>query len=177
MNRLTSCNGYLRILMKIMDKKIYSYIKSAKRHHTYLFISEGPKGEIIKAVKLSRVRQKQFKSSIYNLAFGNWNDTTNEIDDMSRSNNYDIQKVLNTVFIIAIRFLESKPGRVLGFQGSMDSKSVALRKNQRNYVYRRLIDQNWDFLNESYLIFGIQSKKLVRYEPGIDYDGFLVRPK
>lgn len=160
-----------------MGKNIYTYVKSARRHHTYLFISEGPKGEIIKAVKLSKVRQNQFTSSIYNLAFGNWDDNTSEIDDMSRSNNSDIRKILDTVFTIAIKFLKEKSGRVIGFQGSMDSKSVLSGKNQRNIAYQRMIEQNWDLIRENYIIFGIKDREIVPYEYRVEYDGFLIKPK
>ena len=160
-----------------MNKNIYSYVKSARRHHTYLFISEGPKGKIIKAVKLSKVRQKRFTSSIYNLGFGDWNDSIGEIDDMSRSNNSDILKILDTVFTIAIRFLEEKSGRVIGFQGSIDSKSILSGKNQRNIAYRRMIEQNWDLIKDNYLVFGIKDGEIIPYEYGVGYDGFLVKKK
>ena len=50
--------------------------------HLYLFISEGPRGRITKAVIYS-----QIGGNLFNLGFGDWNEELRKLDDSSRSNN------------------------------------------------------------------------------------------
>jgi hypothetical protein len=56
----------------------------------YLFISEGPKGRIIKIVLFQNIGENS-----YNLAFGDFNG--GQVDDEVVSNNRDFVKVLSTV--------------------------------------------------------------------------------
>ena len=43
----------------------------------FTFVSNGPKGEIPKLI----MYQKTTVKNVYNLAFGDWNEITNDIDD------------------------------------------------------------------------------------------------
>lgn len=61
---------------------------------TFEFISEGPKGTIRKLIKF----QATTDPCVFNLAFGDKNAETREIDDLSISDNGDTDKVLATGF-------------------------------------------------------------------------------
>jgi hypothetical protein len=65
-----------------MNNPKYLY-KSEKSLKIYEFISEGSKGTIHKMVEYSDTGTE----NIYNLAFGDFNETTNAIDDSSITNN------------------------------------------------------------------------------------------
>ena len=69
---------------------------------TYDFISEGPKGLIHKMVQFKRTNLK----NVYNLAFGDKDLSTGEIDDTVISNNGDSEKVLATVVATVYAFTE-----------------------------------------------------------------------
>ena len=50
----------------------------------YEFISEGPRGRIVKAVIYGQIEE-----DLFNLAFGDWNAELKKMNDSSRSNNGD----------------------------------------------------------------------------------------
>ena len=60
---------------------------------TFDFTSEGPKGFIKKRVQYQITKEE----NLYNLAFGDLNLETDEIDDKAISDNKDSRKVLSTV--------------------------------------------------------------------------------
>jgi hypothetical protein len=62
-------------------------------YKSFKFISEGPKGAILKGVQYDETHMK----GVYNLGFGDVNVLSNEIDDLVITNNGDSQKVLATV--------------------------------------------------------------------------------
>ncbi len=159
-----------------MAREIYPYIKSNRETDTYLFTSIGPKGSIYKAVNMTKLELPGF-SDWYNLAFGDWDDEKMEMDDQARSNNGDLRKILNTVFQISIDFLTEHPTYTLAFQGSMDTKSLQLGRNQRNKAYQQTLDKNLELLSEDYKIAGILNGAIVKYEPNTEYEGFLVKRK
>ncbi len=77
---------------------------------THTFISEGPKGQILKRIEFQCCDQNQF-----NLAFGNWKNANQTLDDIARSNNNDRDKILATVAkaIMLFRIQELKPVALL----------------------------------------------------------------
>ena len=89
----------------------------------YHFISRGKK-DIIKRVEF--VSYSDFGlAQVYNLGFGNLvlNEHGEEvISDLTRDNNKDNQKVLNTVFSCALNFLNSHPTVFLTFYGNTTAK-------------------------------------------------------
>ena len=72
---------------------------------SYEFISEGPKGLIQKMVQFKQTNLK----NVYNLAFGDKNHETGEIDDLVISNNGDSEKVLSTVVATIYAFTDKYP--------------------------------------------------------------------
>ena len=67
------------------------------------FTSEGPKGQIPKLIKFSETTLKDF----YNLAFGDKDLQTGDIDDKAISNNGDSERVLATVVSSVYSFLDN----------------------------------------------------------------------
>lgn len=71
----------------------------------YEFISEGPKGRIKKVVEYTETRTE----NVYNLGFGDYDETTKSINDLSITNNGDSLKVLATVTSTVYAFTEKYP--------------------------------------------------------------------
>ena len=68
-------------------------LKSGQELSSYEFTSEGPKGLITKRIQFTLINRK----GIYNLAFGDKDPISGEINDLVISNNGDSEKVLATV--------------------------------------------------------------------------------
>lgn len=72
---------------------------------TFEFISEGPKGRIPKLVQYSQTNLKD----VFNLAFGDINESTGKINDTIISNNGDSEKVLATIVATVYAFTDRYP--------------------------------------------------------------------
>ena len=76
-------------------------IKAESNYTVFEFVSEGPKGSIRKLIQF----QKTNEHNLYNLAFGDKNIETGQLDDLVISNNGDSEKVLATVISALYAFL------------------------------------------------------------------------
>lgn len=81
---------------------------------TFEFISEGPKGLIHKLVQYQPTNVKD----VYNLAFGDKDHATGDIDDTVISNNGDSEKVLVTVVATIYAFTDKYPNAWVYATGS-----------------------------------------------------------
>ena len=71
--------------------KVEKYnLKTSSKGKRYEFISEGPKGAIRKLIEF----QATHDLGLFNLAFGDKDPQTGEMDDLSVSDNGDMEKVL-----------------------------------------------------------------------------------
>jgi hypothetical protein len=86
---------------------------------TFEFISEGPKGLIHKLVRYQPTNLKE----VYNLAFGDKDHTTGNIDDSVISNNKDSEKVLATVVATIYAFTDKYPDAWIYATGSTKSRT------------------------------------------------------
>ena len=82
----------------------YEYLTEGKAE-LFKFTSIGPNGEIKKLV----VYTPMLEQDVYNLAFGDYNEMTNSIDDKVITNNNDSQKVLATVASTLYVFTSKHP--------------------------------------------------------------------
>ena len=73
----------------------------------YEFTSEGPRGRIAKLVMFTETNQ----AGLYNLALGDKDPLTGELDDTSISNNGDSEQVLATVAGCVYRSEERRVGK------------------------------------------------------------------
>lgn len=128
------------------------------------FISEGPKGQIIKWIQFIKTDKPNF----YNLAFGDKRLGEEDFDDDIVTDNKDSQKVLATVAMAVLRFTEINKGAWIIAEGLTKS---------RNRLYQIAISKNLDELKEYFNVLGLHKNKWVIYEKNIPYDSFAVKRK
>jgi hypothetical protein len=129
------------------------------------FESVGVKGKIKKVVQYSRMSIDGF----FNLAFGDFNLETKEIDDQIISNNGDGLKVLATVVSTLYAFTGKYPESNVFATGSNDA---------RTRLYRMGITNNLEELKKDFLVFGLRKDEIFEnFIVGEDYLGFLVTRK
>jgi hypothetical protein len=128
------------------------------------FISEGPKGRIVKEIQYSKTIYK----GVYNLAFGDKNIINEDFDDTVTTDNKDAEKVLSTVAASVFIFTEKYPDLWVFITGS--SKS-------RTRLYRMSISNNLNELENYFEIFGVFEGEIIRFEKNIVFEAFLIKKK
>jgi hypothetical protein len=142
----------------------YEYTTDPKAFN-YFFESIGTKGKIKKMVQYSPMQVEGF----YNLAFGDYNEKTDEIDDQIITNNGDARKVLATVVSTVYAFTGMYPNSKIFATGSNEA---------RTRLYRMGISTNLEEIKEDFLVFGLNANNLFEeFIVGEDYYGFLVTRK
>jgi len=131
---------------------------------TFEFVSEGQKGLIHKLVQYQSTNLKD----VYNLAFGDKDHLTGDIDDTVISNNGDSEKVLATVVATVYAFTDKYPDAWIYATGS--SKS-------RMRLYRMGIAKFLSEVNEDFEVLGELKDDWEIFKKDVDYEGFLVRRK
>ena len=131
---------------------------------TFRFISKGPNGDISKLI----IYQKTTIKNVYNLAFGDWDETTNDIDDKAISNNNDSEKILATVASTVLSFTYKYPKSALLVKGSTKS---------RTRLYRIGISNNFEEINQNFDVLGYREEKWQPFNKNTEYEAFLVKRK
>jgi hypothetical protein len=150
-----------------MKLDMYLFTVSAN-HEQYEFISIGPKGNIKKIVRFDKFLLSP-ELEIVNLAFGDLNEDTRDIDDENVSNNADTEKVLATVARIAVDFTDSFPWSIIYAAGATPDRT---RK------YQMALNRQYGDVVELFHVFGMTKEgKIVPFEKNVNYVGFLVRRK
>ena len=139
-------------------------LKSSEDLRAFEFISEGPKGRIIKWIQF----EKSKNGNLYNLAFGDKKEGVDEIDDKVVTDNKDSQKVLATVAVSVLKFTEKYPEAWIFATGSTDS---------RTRLYQMGISQNLNELEQYFDIYGYFKGEWVKFEKNVPYESFLVNRK
>jgi len=139
-------------------------LSSSNKLMTFEFISEGQKGLIHKLVQYQSTNLKD----IYNLAFGDKDQTTGNIDDTVISNNGDSEKVLATVVATVYAFTDKYPDLWIYVTGSTKS---------RTRLYRMGIAKFHSEVNDDFEILGQKDDDWEIFRKNIEYEGFLVRRK
>jgi len=132
---------------------------------TFEFDSIGPKGTVTKVVHYTEINVRRF----YNLGFGDKDQESGYISDLSVTNNSDSQKVLATVARTLYLFTERYPDAVVLATGS----TVA-----RTRLYRIGITNNLLEIEQDFVILGLKDEQI--WEPfrkNITYHSFAVRKK
>ena len=96
-----------------MNYDIYSDIDARLNLGVFEFVSVGKYGVIRKRVKFAPTALP----NVYNLAFGDINEF-DEINDLSKSNNGDRNRVLATIVKIVDLYTSKYPERLIYFRGS-----------------------------------------------------------
>ena len=130
----------------------------------YEFVSEGRKGPIKKIVEYSRTNVPD----VYNLAFGDHDESTRETGDSIISGNGDGQKVLTTVASTAYAFTNQYPDAWIYATGSSPA---------RTRLYRIGISTNLIEIMADFEVYGLTEDHWEKFVPGTFYKAFLVRRK
>ena len=128
------------------------------------FVSEGPRGRIEKLVIFTRMA----RPDLYNLAFGDKDHLTGEIDDCSRSNNGDTDKVLATVVQTVVVFTDLFPEARIYAKGSTAA---------RTRLYQIGIAKYLEEIQDRFEIYGMASGKWEPFEIGRSYTEFIAKKK
>jgi hypothetical protein len=115
------------------------------------FVSEGHNGKIPKLIKFSETSLK----GIYNLAFGDKNIVTEEINDTVVSNNGDSEKVLSTVVAAVYAFTDHYPGIWVYATGSTKA---------RTRLYRMGITKYYGVVKHDFVVFGFRDGEWEDFE-------------
>ncbi len=140
------------------------HLKSESKFTRFEFISEGPKGPIRKLIEF----QETTNPDVFNLAFGDFNAQTEEIDDLAVSDNGDTEKVLSTVASAVYTFLNKYPEVFVYATGSTKA---------RTRLYRMSIGRFYDEMQKDFYLYGQIGDDFYEFEISKDYDGFLAQRK
>lgn len=139
-------------------------LKAGTNLTTFEFISDGPNGQIPKLIQLTPTNYKD----LYNLAFGNKNSETGQIDDLAISNNGDSEKVLATVVATIYIFTDKYPDAWIYATGSTKT---------RTRLYRMGIAKYLKEAENDFTIFGQIRDEWEPFVIGVDYEAFVVKRK
>ncbi len=107
-------------------------------------------------------------SGLYNLAFGDKEPETGELDDLAITNNGDTQKVLGTVVAALYAFFDKNPEALVYATGSTPA---------RTRLYRMGITKFYNEIQNDFYLYGQIGEKLYVFKVGKEYDGFLAQQK
>lgn len=131
--------------------------------HTYSFFSDGTRGRIAKVIIYS-----QIEGDLFNLGFGDWSDKLQDLDDTSRSNNGDRNKVLATVAFTALHFTNRFPNAKIVVEGSTSA---------RTRLYQMEIAGNLLEINKNFVVEGLFAHDWEPFLRGRNYRAFLIKRK
>ena len=145
--------------------KIPKYqLRTSEKLSSYEFVSEGTKGLIQKRIQFTLINRDE----VYNLAFGDKNIETGEINDLVISDNGDSEKVLSTVVGAVYAFCDKNPNAWIFATGSTPS---------RTRLYQIGIAKYYQELTEEFEIFGQIVEDWEVFERGKNYSAFLAKRK
>jgi hypothetical protein len=107
-------------------------------------------------------------SGTFNLAFGDFNEDTGQLDDGSVSDNHDRLKVLHTVAAVVVDFLRDHPRSIILIKAS----TIA-----RARLYQMMISSIWATIEQQYEILGKHGEHWISFRKGLDYREFIVYKK
>ncbi len=139
-------------------------LKAERSLTTFEFVSEGPKGAIRKLIQF----QPTNEPGLYNLAFGDKDAETDELNDLAVSNNGDTDKVLATVVAALYAFFDHHPDAFVYATGSTAA---------RTRLYRRGISRFQQEMRADFYLYGQVGNDFPEFEVGKKYDGFLAQRK
>ena len=138
-------------------------VVSDSDHITYEFLSEGPNRTIKKVVFYQEI-----DDNVFNLAFGDWDEVRQKINDNIRSNNSDRNKVLATVASTVIDFVKYHPKAMIFIQGTTATRT-------RLYQIGSLA--NWDEISRFFYLEGFSNGIWEPINKGSNYDQLVLIAK
>jgi hypothetical protein len=128
------------------------------------FVSEGKRGNICKLVQYTAIEG----NNIYNLAFGDKDLQTGEIDDTTISNNGDSEKVLATVAKTVYFVTAMHPNYWIFATGSTPS---------RTRLYRMGISKYYNLILQDFELYGFCGDTWEEFILHKEYSAFLIKRK
>lgn len=129
----------------------------------------------------------------FNLGFGDYDLTTNQINDKINTENGDVYPVFNTVLNTIPIFFENYPGHLIMVSGSDSGADFINRckpdcrkkcldeecknQNRRINVYTRYVNKNYDELIKEYTFLGGNEDAVEPFEKDKKYDTVFVYKK
>jgi hypothetical protein len=148
-----------------MNLERYTYF--TEDYKDYEFYSTGPKGHIKKLVTFTRVPETD--PAIYNLAFGDVNTKTGELDDAIITDNHDRDIILATVANTIVSFCNRYGDHYIYAEGSTPS---------RTRLYQISIGRLWEQISTDFEVYGLMKEKWYSFEPNShNFEAFLVKRK
>src|SRR5438034_4229231 len=135
-------------------------LKSEDSLMIFEFISEGPRGKILKLIKFSETNLKD----LFNLGFGDKDTNTSEINDLAISNNGDSEKILATVVSAVYAFTDKYPNSQIYATGSTRARTRLYRMGISKYLVE--IRRDFD-------VYGLLNGEWEIFQREADYDAFL----
>ena len=130
------------------------------------FESDGPRGKIKKGITYTLQNEGGFVH--YNLGFGDLDEYTGEVNDLSISNNGDRDKILATVAATVLKFTENVPDALVYAEGSTPV---------RTRLYQMGIASNLEDINCFLQVYGLVEGKWYVFEKNVNYEAFIVLRK
>jgi len=146
-----------------MNLPHYTYLTTD--YQEYEFYSEGPKGSIKKLVTFAKIQEEPV---IYNLAFGDADLITGQMNDSVTSNNEDRDIVLATVAHTVIDFCHHYGDHFIYAKGSTPV---------RTRLYQMGISGLLDEITLNFDIYGVIENAAYPFERNVNYEAFLVKRK
>lgn len=146
-----------------MNLPRYEYVTESAAEF-FKFTSEGIKGNIKKLV----VYTQTLESNIYNLAFGDYNEDNDSINDEVITDNKDMQKVLATVASTLYIFADKHPNTWVYATGISEA---------RTRLYRIGITTNLEEILQDFEVYGLNGQTWKAFKKGEEYQAFLVKRK
>lgn len=140
------------------------HLKAESKFTRFEFISEGNKGTIRKLIEFQATSEAEF----YNLAFGDKDPLTGDLNDLAVSNNGDTEKVLVTVVAALYVFFDNYPTAFVYATGSTKA---------RTRLYRMGINKFYQEMQNDFYLYGQVGDHFPEFELGKEYDGFLAQRK
>lgn len=140
------------------------HLKTDEEVTRFEFISEGPKGAIRKLIEFQRTTDPD----VFNLAFGDKQPLTGDLDDLAITDNGDTEKVLGTVVAAVYAFFEKHPFVFLYAAGSTRA---------RTRLYRMGITRFYNEMKLDFYLYGRKGDDFNEFEVDVEYDGFLAQRK
>ena len=128
----------------------------------FQFESDGPKGKIKKLVSYTLQNAGGF--SYFNLAFGDIDETTGELNDLARSDNEDRNKILATIAATVIEVTENFPDIMVYAEGSTPAGTR---------LYRIGIAANWEEIESILTVYGLINGKWQPFTKNVNYEAFM----
>ena len=140
-------------------------VKIGPASMTFEFVSEGPKGFIMKRVEY----RSTTKPNVFILSFGDVDTETGDMNDEVISDNNDGIKVLSTVASTVYVFTQVYPKAIVYAEGNNAT---------RTRLYRINISNNLEELSEQFYVYGfVENVGWFTYEKNKDYSSFYVKRK